>query len=153
MNKAAKKFIEKKLIPFVQREAGNGFAMSTWKQPYTQQDIDANFGAKEEFDSVEHRVPACGTVACLGGSIQVLTGKRGMGPLSKAIGLSKDAADGLFYNWLSGDINPQGYGWPTKFAVAFGKAKTPRGKAGVAVRLLREVIRTNGECLHVEKAG
>ena len=153
MNKQQIKFIEKKLIPFVQREAGNGFAMSTWKQAFTERDVEENerLGFVEKFDGVEHRPPVCGTVACLGGSIQYLTGKHAIRSLGKTIGLSREAAHGLFYMWQDDEVNIHGYGWPRRFKTAFDKAKTPRGKASVAVRLLREVVRTKGECLHLVK--
>jgi len=44
------------------------------------------------------------------------------------------------------------FSWPLKYALAFKKRRTPLGKAKVAVALLREVIRTNGECLNPVRA-
>ncbi len=37
MNAKQKKFITEKLIPFILRAEGNGFAMDTWKQDFTKQ--------------------------------------------------------------------------------------------------------------------
>ena len=149
MNAKQKKFILKKLIPFVAREHGRGFAMSTWvtKKPE---------GELLLVDDVERPVPVCGTVACLGGSTQTLCNFRngtrtGLSAMHKRIarilGLTAYQASGLFYNWEPNDDHDHPYSWPKTFATQFYRAKTPYGKAMVAVRLLKKVVATNGECL------
>jgi hypothetical protein len=140
MNTRQKKFILEKLIPFMEREGGNGFAMEEWKDEYVKED--------EYFDGVKHRAPKCGTVACIGGSIQIL----GRGRLATTLtGLDEDKLEGLFHDWevgLEGD-----YGWPGGYRREFKKAKTARGKMRVAVRLLREVVKTEGACLRLVGSG
>ena len=141
MNATQKKFILKKLIPFITREHGCGFGMSNWR-------YEALPGVFASQDEVERRVPVCGTVACLGGSTQILAKTRAKSRgLSKILGITKKQADGLFYRWEPDDYQGNGTAWPEKFAVAFSRAKTPYGKAMVAVRLLKEVVKTSGECL------
>lgn len=146
MNAKSKKFILNKLIPFVTREHGCGFAMSTWKKK-----LPVGFSA--EFDDLEREIPVCGTVACLGGSTQLLRYPKVRAQMSwkamgKILGISEEQAHGLFFYWKPADRRYGNYAWPKKFAVAFGNAKTPYGKAMVAVRLLKEVVKTEGACLN-----
>lgn len=149
MNAKQKKFILKKLIPFVAREHGRGFAMSTWLTRKPE-------GMTLFVDEVERPVPVCGTVACLGGSTQVLSIYRPrknvyhnnvIKQLSGTLGLTPAQANGLFYHWEPNDDQGYSYSWPKTFATQFYRAKTPYGKAMVAVRLLKKVVATNGECL------
>jgi hypothetical protein len=147
MNATQKKFILRKLIPFISQEHGRGFAMSTW--------VNRSNGPGDllEEDSVERRVPKCGIVACIGGSIQLLakrnTGVRGA---AKILGLTEKQTDALFHRWENGDeIDFDGSlrtAWPEKFRRAFANARTAYGKAMVAVRLLKEVVKTEGACLN-----
>jgi len=152
MNATQKKFITKKLIPFILRAEGNGFVMQTWKVNLTPDFLrEVNAGlAYLEFDGVKHKIPMCNTVACIGGSIQCLTGTRSKKVMAeKFLGITKEQANGLFYTWCvpQEDEEPETHGWPMKFRRAFEKRKTPLGKAKVAVALLKEVVRTNGQCL------
>jgi hypothetical protein len=137
MNKVQKRFILRKLIPFILREQGRGFAMSTWADKHLAK------GSRFEFDEVERLTPVCGTVACIGGSVDVLKGykTRTWRRAAKALGLSDLQANTLFFRWDVGD------GWPERFRHAYAKAKQPLTKAKVACALLREVVRTNGACL------
>lgn len=132
-----KKFITKKLIPFVLREQGRGFAMSVW-------DLAVTAGAVRKIDDVLRVIPKCNTVACIGGSIQVLSGgvANSTERAAPLLGLSYGRAHGLFYGWEVGHG-----GWPKEFALRYARAKTTLGKARVAVALLREVVRTNGKVL------
>lgn len=139
MDKAKKQFILKKLIPFILREQGRGFAMSVWRPR------DISPGEPITYDNVCRKVPECGTVACIGGSLEALgackdADNRG----GRALGISHDAARGLFYNWYPCTNH---FAWPLSFANRYKKAKTTLGKAKVAVALLREVVKTNGKCL------
>jgi len=142
MNAKQRKFIEKKLIPFILRVEGNGFAMSTWISKYTRQ---AQREGPMYFDSIAHQRPQCGTVACIGGSIQCLKKVRGVDKMAKILGITFEQADGLFHNWEPGDT---GFGWPESFRERFSNAATPYRKAQVAVALLKRVIKTNGACLN-----
>ncbi len=147
MNQRARTFIEKRLIPFVLREHGMGFAMETWYS-----DVKGLGESVYSYDSVPHTEPKCGTVACLGGSVQVLLARSSRDEISrariaKAIGLSSEQASGLFNNWYGNEDEGREFGWPKRFARRFEDAKTALGKAKVAVALLREVVKTNGECL------
>jgi hypothetical protein len=132
MNKSHKKFILKKLIPFIMRDQGRGFDMEIW--------IDT-----VEFDGATRKVPVCGTVACIGGSIQVL---KPNSLSERVLGLTGEQCYDLFHNWDYFDPRRSNRGgWPNSFARRFKKAKTTLGKAKVACDLLREVVKTEGKCL------
>jgi len=150
VNAKQKKFITEKLIPFILRAEGNGFAMDTWKQDFTKQvQNDVENGDDFYFDHVNHKFPVCGTVACIGGSIQCLAGVRGMSNMADMLGLTINQTNTPFYSWDTGrDV----HGWPMKFQRQFEARKTPLGKAKVAVALLREVVKTSGECLNPAEA-
>lgn len=146
-----KRFIRNKLIPFILRDAGRGFVMETW--------LDKGIVPREPIylDDIERPGPKCGTAGCIGGSIQCQLGlkrKPSTRALAAVLGITPRQADGLFYQW-SYDTDPDyleycpKYGWPIKFVKAFAARVTALGKAKVAVRLLEEVIRTNGECLNL----
>lgn len=127
-----KKFILNHLIPFILRDAGHGFAMDSWKEPAPKED-----GGKEySFDDIYRRAPACGTVACIGGSIQCLTGLRlnADRKMAHLLGITPDEVEGLFYSWMEYED-----GWPKKFAERFTQAETPYQKARVACALLRQI--------------
>ena len=147
MNLQQKKFIREKLIPFVLREQGRGFAMSEWTEYLDE-------GGKIKLDGVFRTVPKCNTVACIGGSAQILfsSGKNFYASMSDEdiadrLGLTLSQAQGLFYQWEGKSKMCDGHGWPLKFASRYKKAKTTLGKAKVAVALLEEVVKTNGKIL------
>lgn len=142
MNAENKKFILEKLIPFILREQGRGFDMCRWRK--------TGIISKTYFNhelSRKVRTPACGAVACIGGSVGWLTGKSGRIARGRALGLNVDQCDGLFYGWIPGRDS---HGWPTKFIKAHKRATTAMGKAKVAVALLKEVVRTEGKCLELK---
>jgi hypothetical protein len=125
--------------------------MSVWKRTWQNEEDFLRLGTYLSLDSVEHDFPKCGTVACLGGSVQCLIGKRSHKALAEALGITKQQASGLFYSW--GPENKDlPHGWPEKFRLRFADKNTPAKKARVAVSLLKEVVRTNGECLNLEKS-
>ena len=149
MNAKQRKFIEKKLIPFILREKGNGFVMENWVRRLDAGDKQyiADYGGLE-FDYVMHARPACDTMACIGGSIQCLTRIKSKRRMAKEVlGLTADQVDGLFYNWSGEDGRT---GWPKDLVILWDDAKTPLQKARVAVKVLRRVIKTNGACLNPE---
>jgi hypothetical protein len=150
MNAQQKKFILKKLIPFILREQGRGFGMESWI-------LDETPGYLSYVDDVPRAVPVCGTICCIGGSIEVLCGLPSSAMsrtkiVANKIGLTLDQANGLFYEWTNGNVGKDGhvYGWPAKFAKRFARASTPYKKARVAVALLKEVVKTEGECLKLD---
>ena len=143
MTKKQKQFLTGKLSQFILREQGKGFGMSGWLR-------NEEPGYIVNRDNIARPVPACGTVACIGGSVQHLLG---CFPQDDVIvielGLTWEKASGLFYGW---EVPSRGeYGWPQKFKTRYAKAKTTLGKAKVAVALLKEVARTNGKCLGPHK--
>lgn len=109
MNKEQKEFIRKKLIPFIRRENGKGFSMWNWLS----------------LGLAYPTAPKCGTIACIGGSIELLmlqeknliktddkdhfvymgreplddVGELTIPVLGKRIGLSTDEAHALFYDF------------------------------------------------------
>lgn len=147
-----KKFIREKLIPFMLRDAGRGFVMENW----CLKGLDP--GQELDVDGLLRPAPKCGTVACIGGSIACLLGSRAQGLSNKIIeplGITKKQAKGLFYEWAYDTAPEQAswtpkYGWPAKFVNAFNARTSPLGKVKVAVRLLEEVMRTNGKCLELK---
>jgi len=150
MNLKAKNFIRRKLIPFILREEGRGFAMSTWQE-------NENPGQHLTEDDITRKVPKCGTVACIGGSLQALSDnkiedERGLG---RMIGLTPAQTFGLFYEWeeqdgMNGYIS-RSHAWPISFRNEFAKAKTTLGKAKVAVKLLRKIAKDGGGILKVKR--
>jgi hypothetical protein len=135
MTKTQKTFVLEKLIPFILREQGRGFAMSSWH-------LHAKVGAIFAPDGVSRKIPVCGTVACIGGSIGHLKNMWDNGHTDtsgKAIGLSYRRAHKLFYCWE--------HRWPKNFSHKYARSRTPLGKARVVCALLKEVVRTNGKIL------
>lgn len=160
-NKEQRKFILRRLIPAILRENGKAFAMSEWHENFAADDIDY-FEGKYEFDNVLRAIPSCGTVCCIGGTAQILLyptsrvkgwSQRVMGNLAKAMGLTFEEAHGLFFNWTDNDdfrgVNE--CEWPKNFRDAFADRKTARGKANVAVCLLRKIADEGGKCLHIQR--
>lgn len=139
-----KAFITDKLIPAIMRDQGRGFGMSWWHDQ-----VDP--GSFYESDGLIRKVPACGTVCCIGGTIDLLKNKdadpfSGGVKTGRTIGLNAERSRALFYGWTGVSVGIDG-SWPDKYQKAYTKARTTAGKAGVACRLLREVVRTEGRCL------
>lgn len=142
MNLRQKKFITEKLIPFILREKGQGFIMEGTIRTLTP-------GEEFSADGIRHKTPSCGAAACVLGSIRMLRKRYDLDytEAAKILGISSEAAYGLFYSWYE---TRDRYRWPKEHAEAFALAETPLAKAKVAVRLLREVVKTNGACLDTE---
>lgn len=137
-----KKFILKHLIPFILRDAGRGFAMDTWRTHIP------DLGEPLYYDDVKRNAPACGTVACIGGSIQCLTGldpRTSHTKVAKLLGVTKDQAHGLFFDWAVGEIGKNG--WPDKYAERYRAANTPYKKARVACSLLKQIAKKGSKAL------
>jgi hypothetical protein len=133
MNATQKKFILKKLIPFILREQGRGFDMYSWIQ---KGKVGTEYRPET---SREREFPSCGMVACIGGSIQILQKKTKCEVhLGNTLGLTKDQRELLFYGW---DM------WPKPYAKQYHNAKTPHKQALVAVRLLKAIVRTDAKIL------
>lgn len=150
MTKAGRQFILEKLIPFVEREHGNGFAMSQWHRRYLTPGTESM-----DFDDVFRICPVDGSVCCLGGSIAVLLGRPAgfdaaeSPELAAALSLTIKQAAGLFLNWRNERARTalQKYCWPRKYRNAYQRANTPAAKAAVAVRLLRQLAAEGGQIL------
>lgn len=139
MNARHKKFILRKLIPFILREQGRGFEMASWfmhpsegLKTYFHQDLNKKV-----------KVPACGTVACIGGSIEALKMKqveygRTYSEIGALVGLNSTQSWALFSSAIE---------WPKPFALRYKKAKTPLTQAKIACEVLRLVVKTEGKCL------
>jgi hypothetical protein len=146
MNAKQKNFITKELIPFILREQGCGFGMSGWLYRTSTP------GDEIERDKIVRPIPICGTVACIGGSIQVLTQDaydrsaiEDKAP--QILGISRRRALGLFYWWRPNANEQNDYRWPLRYAKKFEAADSPLAKAKVVANLLKNVITTNGKCL------
>lgn len=137
MTKAHKKFILNKLIPFILREQGRGFMMRGWgmistKNRYLHPDLERLI-----------KPPVCGTVCCIGGSIEYLKVRKTLGyagdfeEMGELIGLNEIQANNLF-------LAPA---WPKSFRTKWHAAKTPLARAKVAVSLLKEVAKKGGTVL------
>lgn len=138
MNARQKKFVLEKLIPFILREHGRGFVMETWIDEIAP-------GEKFTFDGLQRTSPNCGTVCCIGGSIDYLKKNGNYDEGTAAlIGLSEAQGYALFHGWFS---TTSANRWPRSYQTKFKKAKTTLGKAKVACALLREVVKTDGHCL------
>lgn len=140
MNSRHKKFILEKLIPFVLREQGRGFGMDDWLMKNLEP------GSVSEWDYLPRAVPKCGTIACIGGSIVALKklSKQSYHHVGAQIGLTAEQSEVLFTGWREDE------GWPKKYAQRYDTANTPYKKARVACALLREVVKTEGNCLITE---
>jgi hypothetical protein len=150
MNQEQKDFIENKLIPFILREEGRGFGMGVWLENVTP-------GGYFIVDSVERNVPSCGYVCCIGGSVDSLMG-RGLDcdEMSHILGIGPGAIDALFnlWEWDEDSTFPHkfGYYWPEEYRRNYDEAATPLAKAEIAVALLREIVKTDGKVMSVERA-
>ena len=135
MNKNQADWIVNRLCPFILREQGRGFAMSTWV------DRDTPVGDPVIFDGVRRKVPSCGTICCIGGSICFLKKINAADDreIFSSIGLSHKQGDDLCYGWKDD--------WPEPFRSRFAKATTAVSKARVAVSLLKHIAKTRGKCL------
>ena len=92
MNEAQKKFIKNELIPFILREQGCGFAMQSWWEEELP-------GTLTVWDGIKRKTPKCGSVCCIGGTVQMLK-KLPSGAdrlIAQVMGLTYDEALGLFY--------------------------------------------------------
>lgn len=137
MTAAQKRFVREKLIPFILRDHGRGFAMQGWIAQVSCINFDADGIAV--IDGIDHPRPACDTICCIGGSISALIQQYHPKRIREALGLSDDQADALFYHW---DDDPHRHGdlsWSKSYREAFAKAKTPLDKAKVACQLLEDM--------------
>jgi hypothetical protein len=93
-------------------------------------------------------VPSCGTIACIGGWVQLLGMKRpfhffDQSRAAKLLGIRSDQAHRLF-NYVV-ETAYKDFCWPKKFSDAYKKAKTPRQRVKIAVARIEHFIATNGE--------
>lgn len=134
LSAANKRFITKRLIPFILRENGRGFMMESWV-------LTLRKGQLFTMDDIRRRAPKCNTAACIGGSIALLkhfgTPKRvNFTQAGAAIGLNRVQAANLFSTSLEG----LPVYWPFEFYRRYVAANTPLKKAKVAVALLQKIV-------------
>lgn len=131
-----KKFINEKLIPFILREQGRGFVMEQW--------IDSGLVPGEPYFEtlIERRAPKCGTVGCIGGSVELLKRQSwnrdadADEQAAAALGINLFNAKILFYLWEEK--------WPEPYRMKFVEAKTLLQQAKVACKFLK-VIAEKGD--------
>lgn len=146
MNAKQKRFVVERLIPFILRDAGRGFAMETWNSEFTD--------GRDRFDGILRRAPSCGSVHCIGGSIAALKGRVGSPMFSsnfarvgRDIGLNQDYADKLFSASI---LNGHPYMWPERYRKLYRGARSTIAKARVAVSLLRKIVKEGPKVLDAE---
>lgn len=148
-----KDFILNCLCPAILREEGLAFSMEDWFHLLEP-------GHDLPVDGIDHSVPACGTVSCIGGTACALLFPEFSGyhrcmtitEIGLALGLDGDHSNGLFFEWQETgayDEDDVGYNfhWPPSFQFDYDEARTPLAKAEIAVRLLHLVVKTEGRCL------
>lgn len=155
-SRSQQKFIFTQLIPAILREGGLQFVMEMWHA--TRKEILDDCVIENRcpiIDGVEHLIPKCNSVRCLGGTISVLKGFRDINPVPKklkryarAIGLTEEETYGLFFNWRPERWSLHAYAWPLREAEMFAEAETPLEKAQVAAGLLTRIATEGGACLH-----
>jgi hypothetical protein len=112
---------------------------------YEQNEI-MSVGKPGEVFKSNHLYPACGTVACIGGWVELLTTKnpkrllrRGYflsyKKISRLLGVAYDDVERLVSYTRDG-------GWPDQYEDAYRIAKTPRGRARVAANRIEHFIKT-----------
>lgn len=133
-----------KLCEAILIEEGQAFCMDYWivTDEYSPFEV-------YPFDGLPRR-PKCGSVACIGGSLAILSGIKSPSRLANLIGLSPEEADGLFHHWGEEDLDEYvEFCWPTEYRQLYKEANTPLAKAQVAVNLLQKIKADgDGRCLH-----
>ena len=100
----------------------------------------------------ERKFPACGTVACIGGWIEILSRKHpnraklsltglSFKKIAKLLGTGEDNVGALTQYTSRNPSNSDTY-WPLEFSEAYGNAKTPLQKARIANQRIEHFIRT-----------
>lgn len=136
------KFVRNYLFPAMRRDKGNGFCMETWRSPFW----------KFRDDVSNRRAPACGTVACIGGTMQLVTGEADETKLGKLLGLSVVQTQALFFSWLPMDLSwsSERLGWPADLARKYARVKSAQAKERVAEEAVLRAVKTKGKCLEME---
>lgn len=153
MTEEQKLFMRDTLPQFIVREQGAAFAMEEWLLDDSDSGIEPN--KTITLDGILRTIPTCGTVSCIGGSVELLLGMRTERPVSHTLlaermGLSYQESDALFYGWMGPADDEVGeYAWPQSFAERYEEADTTLEKAVVAAELCVLVAETDGKCLHV----
>lgn len=163
-NEKQQKFIREELIPFIKRDAGKGFFMNLWKLDTSRDDLIRLLEGRP--------VPSCNTVACIGGSIAILT-KYIASSADWAqpdrfdpedpeyalyapdciygvlfLGISWKNSDTLFYTW--DDYAVESQPWPKRYSIPFKQVKGDLVKqADIACQFLEEIAE-NGDDAFVD---
>lgn len=134
-------FVKDYLFPAMRREQGKSFAMSQWTLPLVHKDMELPIFV----DGIKREAPACRTVSCIGGTMELITGEPSGRRLGALLGLTEDQAQGLFYFW--GPNTTKHFAWPLDLAKAYRAARTPAGKEKIAEKAVLRAIQTKGRCL------
>lgn len=101
-------------------------------------------------DLAKERHTPCGTVGCLAGMAVHMEGRdpyeaqwRVQDEAEEILGLDRETSNRLFFTESMHPLR-KAEKWPPKFDRAYAKAKTPRGRARVAVRRIDHFIATKG---------
>lgn len=142
-----KEFCRQFLFPVMEREHGTGFAMQNWS-------YDVQPGSVVNKDGLTRVAPDCGTMCCIGGTIQHLCIQTAelkatcelfsLNKYGELLGLDVYTTESLFYRW---DMNlPRA--WPEPLAQKFADAETPAEKVKIAEQMVRLAVRTKGKCFN-----
>ncbi len=154
MTQEHKDFILNELIPFIQRDHGNGFAMEIWLGE--SEHLLRNLPDQDRLRFADRPLPACGTVCCIGGSIDYLMCKKMFPPDSFGLNdvnqmlteiSTQDTARFIGLDFRKGHDLFFEKDWPPAYKKRFAEAKNPQEQADIACDLLREVVETNGKVL------
>jgi hypothetical protein len=102
-------------------------------------------GDEDRIKEINGSVPDCKTMACIGGWACILGSNAlnaSAGELSALLGVDNGAV-GRLIDYV-GYTDPENSSWPRKYVTAYAKAKTPAGRARVAVRRIDHFIKTKG---------
>ena len=112
---------------------------------YNQDEIVCRLTPQD--DSYHGRqIPACKTIACIGGWLHILTAKRRIGSLESLpfrkfknlLGIKESALYKLTaYSWNAGEN-----GWPDRFRIAYLNTDNPKAKAEIAACRIEHFIKT-----------
>lgn len=136
-----KAFVKDYLFPAMRREHGQSFVMSQWTLPLVHKATSIPIF----LDGIKREAPACKTVSCIGGTMELITGEPSWRRLGALLGLTEEQAQGLFYFW--GPNTTERFAWSLDLAKAYKVARTPAGKEKIAEKMILRAIQTKGKCL------
>ena len=126
-----KRLVCEQLCPRILADEGNGFAMENWSEPIESPEL---------IEGVLYEVPKCGTVCCIGGTLESIVGKIiSEYELGEMIGLDAQQTEALFYCWSHIPTARFPLTWASRYRLAYERNCTPLGRARVAACLLTDM--------------